>query len=463
VRTLFPLGLAGLLFSAGCGGGYGSATGFDLSLDLSVAVDMSATDNDGGPDLLFNPGPSVVITKPAAGTLVGGSNLIVEATITDPIGVVGSSVMAVLGGTNMSVSAMLVNTPGTDSYSGTLNPSKIGTGYVFPNLTVSANDMQGFSGNQGIQLVLDNTPPKMSLSPPTVRFAKMAQLMGGGMGWECSQSFNPVGDMQPVDGQVVPQVFWLRAMIMDRGNYAPGLNIEHFAGVDPASVEIVAMPAPAGAPPLAVHTVGYAGDEAPGGGPGGTECDDLNPMLPASAVKVSMAPIPLQGDADYTPGMLVGDAGTLPFGCDQLGNMGAMAPPKLCGAADPQMYFILPVYLTGISSGVWTIPPATSADPADCVGRQFDSFNEKLPDGPTCVVVHGRDLIGNHTVSQVLRLCINKSGGTTCPGVPTWTTDPTTWPSCTGTYDPVAGSVTPGACSTWGFEDGLVFPTIPGR
>jgi hypothetical protein len=461
---------------AGCGNDYGALPEFDLAMNvdfaadqgMDLAMDMGTDDigpfvDDGGPDLVFSPGPSIVITSPAAGAIIGGTAVPITATITDPAGVLDNSVQAVFGG-NSANSASLRRVTGTDNFAGTFDVSKLGITYVLPNLSVRATDLQGISNQTAIQVVVDNTPPIMSLTPPPMRYSKQVTITtptGSVTGWECSQELNPVGDKQPKDGAVVPQIFWLRAMIMDRGNYAPGLNFERFAGVAPASVEIVAMPFKSGSIPLAVHTKGYVSDEST------TVCDDINPnLLPAAAdmttsnpvVTVAMAPIPLQGAPDYTKGQQPGDGSTLPTGCDQMGEDNFAVPPPICPASDSSMSFILPIYFTP-TSAIWTIPPVVAADVAQCVGTQFDSMNAQVPDGPTCVVVRGRDAVGNHTVSQVLRLCINHPGGTTCPGMATWDpNDSTTWPDCTGTYDPIANTVTNTPCTPRKFADGLVFP-----
>jgi hypothetical protein len=455
----YYLGLC-VALAAGCGGDDSGPTAFDHGIpDLSAPQDLEG--DDGGPDLAFNPGPVITIDKPMVGEIVGGTRLTIQATIKDPVGILPASVQAEFGGNNM-YTATLVPGAATDTWVGMFDLSKLGTQFVYVNLSVQATDKQGLTSNTAIQVTIDNTPPKLSLTPPKLYYSKTAQLTDGTNGNLCSQPFNPVGENQPADGAIVPQIFWLRALVMDRGNFATGLTIEQFSGIDPTSVEIVAMPAPAGAPPLIVHTAGYAPDLTP------TQCDDVNPVLlpmggadmakASSVVTVALGQVPLQGAPDYSPPVtFAGDSGTVPTGCDQIGDPNGTKPGALC-AADSKFFFVLPVYAAP-TSGIWSIPTISTMDGLHCVGTQFDSLNQ-LADGPACIVVRARDAVGNHGVSAVLHVCINRSG-TACTG---WNpNDSTTWPNCTGTYDPSTNTTTSTACTPWTFENDLVFPNNQGR
>jgi hypothetical protein len=362
-----------------------------------------------------NLGPTVEILAPLPGAFVGGVTE-VRAVVTDPAGVNESSVVAIFAG-NQSNFVQLQRGMG-DEYSGVFDVRQLGPSIVLPSLSVRATDALGNAGEAAHQIVVDNVPAQIELDPPRMRLVRPEGTLR-----VCSQEFDPVGDESANDGNVVPQIVAIKARIEDRGNFAPGLLVERFAGIDPDRVTLYAVPAMLTA--LAVDT------DADG------FCDDINPLLvPKPAVSASgealaldMVPVEKTGVGNYT-----GNSPPPPAyaaECDQIGNGAAEPPGPLCTQAPTSLTEIVP-YSDPVAT-VFTLPPV-DATRANCVGLQLDTLN-RLPEGPTCVAVRAVDKAGNVNVSPPLRLCINR--GT--PGV--CATFPANLPNCTGRYDKASNTV----------------------
>ena len=379
-----------------------------------------------------NAGPDIMITNPKVGAFVGGV-LEIKATITDISGVQDSSVLAVFGN-NLATSVQLTRLqPGGDDFHGYYDVRQFGRNYVLPSLSVRADDTLGNHGELGIEIVIDNTPPHLELDPPSIRLAKIN--MGG---VECSRLFDPVGDESLEDGSISKQVLTLKARIEDDGNVAPGLLVVRYAGLDPSSIFLYAMPSSIGGATQALNV-------DTGAHPG--HCDSINPLIqPIStmvtsanqAFRLTMVPLAQGGAADYTE---YNPSPPPPYNqfCNVLGETGTMPPPPLCTLSGTDLTVVTPHPDPNVgNSAIFTIPPVV-ASATGCIGYQLDSQNA-LPEGPTCISVVATDLAGNSNVSPPMRVCIDRGGGKCNAWDPN---NPATWPDCTGTYDKATNKTDP--------------------
>ena len=400
---------------------------FSPSLDGPQLITVQATNSKGTRTTaakaftVDNAGPTIVITAPAAGTFVGGV-IQIQATITDLSGVDDSTVVAVFGG-NLATSVTLTRPNGMSNiYTGFFDVRSLGKSYVFPELSVRADDTLGNHGELGEEIIVDNTPPWMNMNGAIqMRVSKPDAVKNP----ECSALFGPLGPPLEAtkEGDVVKQIVTLRARIEDHGNLAPGLLQELISGLNPASVTLYALPAATGQI-LAVDTDGDG------------VCDDVNPLLiPTSNVTMSGEALALQM-APLTAGMGLADfrpvTPTVP-GCAEIGDASVTFPPdRLCNQTS--MTFVLPGY--DKVAPIWSIAPVTTGQ---CTGFQLDTLNH-LPEGPTCVIARAVDNAGNQNVSYPLHICVDRGGGKCAAFAPNAT-------DCTGKWNKVTQMIVAGTCN----------------
>jgi hypothetical protein len=381
---------------------------------------------DGPPDTT---GPLIEFISPKAGDFIGG-NITVHVKITDSTAVDDATVVAVFGGNPAKYSVTMKRVMTTSEFVGLFDAGKLGKSFVFPSLSVRADDTFGNPGEAAIEVIVDNVPPTMSLDPPKVRVRKQV-ISGTVVELHCTPEFDPVGDESVNDGKAdALQLLATKALVEDAGNTAPGQLARYFSGVDPASVQLVAIPA-ANAP-LVVDL------DADG------VCDDVNPNLIPTLGMASAADQSIQLNMSSVPGPGTPDFGeradTPPTGCTRIGTPGTQSPKVLCPSAGTSLQYIVRNGSDPLPS-VWTIPTVTTT-PYGCIGLQFDTLN-RLEDGPVCMAVRGRDLTGNRGVSKPLRVCLRRMS---MAGHPCDTFTP---PDCTGTYTAGAATATPCTARTF--------------
>ena len=399
---------------------------FNPTLDGPQLLTIQATNSKGTKTTaskqvtVDNAGPTITNVTPAAGAFVGGV-IQIQATITDISGVADSTVVAVFGG-NLSTSVNLTRSdPASTVFSGFFDVRSLGKNYVLPELSIRADDTLGNHGELGEEIIVDNTPPWMTMNGAIqMRVSKPDAVQAP----ECSRLFSPLGSESAVEGATVQQVITLRARVEDHGNTAPGLLVERISALDPTSVTLFAIPDSAGAV-LAVDTNGDG------------ECDDVNPtliptsnvMMSGEALALTMAPLAKgSGLPDYRsqPGA--------PTGCAEIGDTGTtLAPPRLCNQTS--MTYVVPPF-SDPTGAIFSIAPVSTVE---CVGLQLDSLN-RLPEGPTCVITRAVDKAGNQNVSYPLHICIDRGGGL-CAGFTPTASD------CTGKWDKVNMKLLPGTCN----------------
>jgi len=410
-------------------------------------LDIRATNANGvttDVSVLFeidNSGPSITSSTPFPGEVVGGL-VVVSAIVTDESGVLDSSVIAIIGDQNTPVFELPLTPTGRGIYSALFDtanltrcaePPATSLCLVYPTISFRASDTLGNQTVLGYDFAVDNVAPVADFDPPELRDRR-----SGPAGIECSFAFDPlslnqyVGDM-PNDGCMVPQVFDLRARIEDDGNRASGLKIVPIAGIDPDNTSVYILAD--NGKPLVVDSNGDG------------SCDEINPLLVPTTdpptttdqvLKVRLAGVRPAGTANFLPDS------SLPADAPCVEGTATMPPPILCTFQQPTEA----IGYAGHEPAVWTVEPI---DEFRCLGNQFDTLANKIPEGWACLAIQTVDLIGNKGVSTPMRVYIkyDETGGF-CAPPPAGAGPP---PTCTGTFVPsadptVPGVATIGACST---------------
>ena len=235
-------------------------------------------------------GPTITSTIPETGALIGRV-ITISAQVTDPAGVLDSSVVAVIAHGDEMFEVKLepspagsTNPPGT--YQALFDTARLPARAIFPSISFRASDNPGNESSVGYLLSLDNTPPLADLDPPENFFLYRTI---GDVDF-CSHPFDPLGNDAVDDLQNVRQVFDIRARIEDQGNSpVGGADFVPIAGIDDSRVHLLILDDPTKA--LVVDTNGDG------------VCDSVNPQLtptttPMSsndALLVNLIPVPPSG------------------------------------------------------------------------------------------------------------------------------------------------------------------------
>jgi hypothetical protein len=260
----------------------------------------------------------------------------------------------------------------------------------------------------------------------------------------CSWAFNPLGNYRqlgdmPGDLCAVPQVFDLRARIEDDGNRADGLKFSPIAGINPATTAVYVLNDTA--QPLVVDVDGDG------------VCDAINPNLvpttkaPARSnevLAVRLSAVPPKGVADFTPDPSLTNPAVQAAYPACAPGIEVLGPRPLCGSQTLSVVIGYPA-ARGPNPAIWALEPITGGEPW-CVGSQFDTFANEIPDGWACLAAGAADFLGNSSVSSPLRVWVQHKGlpnGATCPGAPPNAGAP---PNCTGSYNRQTGAVSTTPC-----------------
>jgi len=381
-------------------------TAYMPPLDGEQLFAVSATNSNGTKTsasvrfVIDNQGPSIGMTVPAVGTIIGSITTI-AAVVTDPSSVLDSSVVAVVAHGDESFTVKLDPDPTmAGRYSHQFDTRLFNIHDLYPTVSFRASDLLGNESSIGYTVALDNTPPVADLDPSS-HFRVRVKNPGG---WSCSWEFDPLGSDSVDDGEKTAQIFDVRARVEDRGNtpFSGGADIIPISLVDPGRVELLVLDDTS--QPLVVDSDGDG------------VCDKINPLLvptttPMSskdALLVNLIPIASVGHADLTGDPSILNDPTLPCfpGSD------AAHPDPLCYTTDLTM--AIP-YTSGAEPAIWTLAPVVPSG-LQCVGNQFDAFANNLHDGWSCMAVRAADKLGNMQVSRVLRVCVDHDGvGNECP------------------------------------------------
>jgi hypothetical protein len=380
-----------------------------------------------------NEGPTITSTLPVPGQVAAGI-VVISAKVDDPAGILDSSVIAVIADeTGTPLFELPMKPAGAGVYTVLFDSSRFRKCpdppaqpcLIYPTVSFRASDLVGNETVLGYEFTLDNVAPVSDMDSANVRVVRKDGY--------CSQEFDPLsrntnwGDM-PNDGAVVPQVFDLRARIEDDGNSGPtGLKFPlPVAGIDPNATDVYILDD--------VNQVLIVDTDGDG------YCDHINPHLVPTTqpptqndqvLKVRLAGVPGQGDADYRD--------------DNKGIASCPYPPV---ALPPEIICPGNQPFTTIA-GFGNLPIIYSIEPitkAKCMGSQFDTMANYIGEGWACLAVQSSDLSGNTSVSPPLRVYISYSGSNA--GKPASSVGLGTPPACTGSYDKNTDMVTPGTCRT---------------
>jgi hypothetical protein len=350
--------------------------------------------------VIDNQGPSIGMTVPAVGTIIGSITTI-AAVVTDPSSVLDSSVVAVVAHGDETFTVKLDPDPTmAGRYSHQFDTRLFNIHDLYPTVSFRASDLLGNESSIGYTVALDNTPPLADLDPSS-HLRVRVKTAGT---WSCSWEFDPLGSDSVDDGEKTAQIFDVRARVEDRGNtpFSGGADIIPISLVDPGRVELLVLDDTS--QPLVVDSDGDG------------VCDKINPLLvptttPMSskdALLVNLIPIASTGHADLTGDPSIPNDPTLPC----VPGSDAAHPDPLCYTTDLTM--AIP-YTSGAEPAIWTLAPVVPSG-LQCVGNQFDAFANNLRDGWSCMAVRAADKLGNMQVSRVLRVCVDHDGvGNECP------------------------------------------------
>ncbi len=345
-------------------------------------------------------GPTFANAKPATGTLIGGI-VNIETDVTDPAGVDANTVIAVVAHGGTSLEVKLDKDPNDSKhYAHLFDTRRLSNSVLYPTISFRASDLPGNQANIGYTVAVDNTPPLADLDPPAD--LRIRRNVNGS--WRCSWEFDPLGTDAVNDGDLVLQLFDIRARVEDEGNTpaAGGADVTPMAGLDPAHVELLVLDNTNRALVVDSDNDGL--------------CDAVNPQLvptttPMSsqdALMINLASVPPTGAADFTadPNVPMGGFPDCGIGNDTL------LPPLLCKTSS--LTIAIPARQT-LSPAIWAIPNVVPGT-VQCVGNQFDSLGNNIKDGPACLAVRAIDRLGNTQVSRPLHVCIDHDGdGAECP------------------------------------------------
>ena len=381
-------------------------------------------------------GPTITIQSQSAGDLIGGI-IEIQAQVTDPAGVVGSSVRCVIGNNLDTREVQLTANPTTPNvYEGQFDTRTFTPYMLFPVMSFRAADRLGNEATQDIEVALDSGPPRLELDPPTMYF-HARRRQGGGV--FCSHPFDPVGPDAANDQQVVGQIQPFRVRIEDKGNAVPFTAFSIIAGVDRSSTKMFLLDDTSQA--LTIDTTGDG------------VCDSVNPaVVPlgsapdvSQAVAIDLVGVPPAGSANFTPYTIDGSGsptGNLfPLGSGCVDGEDSDPPRALCEVSQLTVATPAPV-ASGAGEdqrtepAIYTIPPVVQSSLLKCLGFPFDFLANDFEDGWICVAASASDNLGNHGISRPLRVWVAKDWDGRSTVTPT-----SPAPNCTGTLDADTGQV----------------------
>ena len=368
-------------------------------------------------------GPTITVKSQSEGQIIAGT-IDLEAEVTDPAGVLPSSVKCVIGdGASAKTVQLKATLNAKNTYTGQFDTRTFDQDQLWPVMSFRAEDVLGNESHRDIQVGLDNGAPIIELDPSSKVY--IGRYMLGVL--ECSHPFDPVGNDAANDLTLVPQIVPLRARVEDQGNFAASARFTPVAAVEDTSVWMYVSDDTQ--KPLVVDSTGDG------------YCDSVNPELvplgsqpqQGKAIAVNLGAVPVDGEGNFTYW-----AGSLPAGCTP-GT--ALAPPKpLCTVTTLTKAIFYSADPT--TPAVYAIPPALAGDQVQCMGLPFDFKANGISKGWTCVAVEAADKAGNVGVSPPLRLYYEPAAVGQGP-LPAGAGSP---PTCTGTYNPTTKKSSPGSC-----------------
>ncbi|MBW2463525.1 MAG: hypothetical protein JRH11_17880, partial [Deltaproteobacteria bacterium] len=340
-------------------------------------------------------GPSITITSPGDGVLVGGPVTVI-ADIIDTAGVDPATVFLRVGSMDLMMTPV-----GDTGYTRTFDASGFGRTVVELTLNVVASDIVGNGSAASRNVKLDSTPPYVELDPPLIREGRNVAPPTAGS-HICSTLFDPVGSDSANDGEVLGTAAEFRVRVGDNANTSFGGTgtAVFLAGLDPMTVDVYILDNTS--VPLLVDLDGDG------------VCDDINPAVlpgaggPDTAVVLELLPIAPAGTAFFDEGLDFSAAPSPFTTCTEGTDVSAPAP--LCVTTP-----LSRVIGWDMDSTVATIFGKAPVTASTCVGDAWD-FQASITEGSACVAARAVDNLGNVGVSPPLRACFTDGVGVApCP------------------------------------------------
>jgi len=288
--------------------------------------------------------------------------------------------------------------PASGSFFFVFDEGDLAASTVQASITIDAKDRAGNSTTEPPQLrgasllvYLDNQPPILSLDPPSIREG----YVEGGILY-CSNSFDPVGDASPNDGEIVTATTVFRALVWDSAEPAEDGDVIYYAQTDPTSVRLF-LQDELDTPLLIDRT-----DDG--------VCDDINSEVTSNPVRyLELVAMPESGTPSYQTEAedLENDPSPIPAGLHDCTYKGDAEPPdRLCPQQQSEMRRIIRHASSAGEPVIYAINP--DFGDLECTGRYWELgavVDREQPEGWLCLAVRASDNVGNVGVSRPLRVC----------------------------------------------------------
>ncbi len=312
--------------------------------------------------------------------------------------------------------------PASGSFFFVFDEGDLAASTVQASITIDAKDQAGNSTTEPPQLrgasllvYLDNQPPIVSLDPPSMREGYVEDNVK-----YCSNTFDPVGDASPNDGETVTATTIFRALVWDWANGAEEDDVVYYAQTDPASVRLF-MQDELDTPLLIDRT-----DDG--------VCDDINSEVTSNPVRyLELVAMPEVGAPPYQTQAedLEDDPSPIPANLSDCTYKGDADPPdQLCPQQESEMTRIIRHTSSAGEPVIYAINP--DFGDLECTGRYWELgavVDREQAEGWLCLAVRASDNVHNVGVSRPLRVCYDDPRTThvpDCVGAPL-----TEAPSCT--------------------------------
>jgi hypothetical protein len=384
---------------------FGDATKFPQTPSGQIPVVISAANKREQPRpatattsyyiLLDGDPPTISITSPAAGRVIGGQQTL-AFSVTDTLSGVDPQMVLVNLGANQSVGYpykaddqltwKLTRTVSSFDFAFTFDSAKFDKTDSQVSVSIVAADLAGNQSTSKVNLYyLDNQPPFVSLDPPSARIITPAPDKK----YYCSKPFDPVGPRSPDNGEIVNSFEIYRAFAWDRTNGKPSQDFLYLAGVDPAKVQLFIQPD-------ATKRIIY--DRS-----GDGFCDSIDEdirRMPAQPYLVAIT--------DYgTPDFSENDYTVAPNVTDRLCTGQATNPTQLCKEQRSDMSVVMHQLTGGQSSNIAAIYAIQAvAGEQQCTGLDWD-ISDKVQEGWVCLAAEASDSVGNLGVSAPIAVCFD--------------------------------------------------------
>lgn len=378
----------------------------------AVAKVTSSITLDGTP-------PTITITSPVQGSIIGGLRQL-SFDVTDDLSGVDPGFVFVNLGTDTATTALpyqfsaqdpawTMKTSGsTTTFTFVFDSTKFSSTDSQVTISVKARDQAGNSTtSDSIFYYLDNAPPYISLDPPHIRYVTNKDATS----FNCSESYDPIGTRPPGYGTIINSFEFYRAFALDRTNGKSSQTYFIYSGIDANRVHLYVQPD-------STKRIVYDLD-------GDGYCDHIDPDVKGMDFQPAMNAVKETGNADFQPT----DLTTAPDVTDlswiaQGKTCGSTSytPSLLCNGNSPDMGFVVhQPYATGNKLGNDAAVYALGVTPntMTCTGSDWDISNFVPAEGWICIAAEAVDNVGNTGISAPIPLCFDNELTPTKPSCAT--------------------------------------------